>query len=329
MKYIASNTTMHIPKVFGWNLDSDNPVGLEYMILGKISGVSANSVWDTLPLELKQVMVSEIADFIVQLFRLRSDTAGSLYTDDDGKQVVGPIIATPFYRALDGWVRLDSSTYRELASLRGPFTTVTGYLRSFLEAELFLVREYRQRILEHELHGDEERLELGRTVLEKAVELCSLYPGEICVSEPLTSPEHPFSIRLDDFRLSNMMIDEETGHVTGIIDFEGATVAPLWECAYLPRWLQDYDEWDGSHEGGSAEDKQLLRNLFMKRIQELDPDGEWIRALEQGRPFREFTNLLSFNVGVWMNQEKWVRERLEWAKTHPGIAFPSEIDTLS
>lgn len=31
------------------------------------------------------------------------------------------------------------------------------------------------------------------------------------------------------------MIDEESGLVTGIIDLEGATSAPLWECAIIPR----------------------------------------------------------------------------------------------
>ncbi|KAK7055388.1 kinase-like protein [Favolaschia claudopus] len=323
MQYVASHTSIHTPRVHVWNSNGNNSVGLEYMILEKISGVSASDVWDTLSLESKKVTVSEVADHIIQLFRLRFDAGGSLYNDTDGNRVVGPIISIPFYRALDGYIRFDQPVDITLASYRGPFRTATAYMRSSLDAELRLVEDQREHILEYELEGDEKRLEQGRRALTKAVKLCAVYPGDVCVSEPLTSPDKSFSLRMDDFRLSNIMINKETGHVTGIIDFEGATVAPLWECAYIPRWLQDHNEWDGSYEGGSAEDKKILRELFLEKVQELDPTGEWIRASDRGRPFREFAHLSGFQVGVWASQEEWVDERLEWTKTHPGVAFPS------
>ncbi|KAJ7879553.1 hypothetical protein B0H14DRAFT_1605122 [Mycena olivaceomarginata] len=70
-EYLATHTNIPTPRVFGWNSNDGNPVGLEYMILEKISGVPASDVWDTLPLERKQVTVSEVADYIIQLFRLR------------------------------------------------------------------------------------------------------------------------------------------------------------------------------------------------------------------------------------------------------------------
>ena len=34
-------------------------------------------------------------------------------------------------------------------------------------------------------------------------------------------------------------IDAKSGTVTGLIDFEGATIAPLWGCAVVPGWLPD------------------------------------------------------------------------------------------
>ncbi|KAF7326629.1 Kinase-like protein [Mycena venus] len=323
IQYIASHTDIPVPRVYGFNSDNSNPVGMEYMILEKISGVSASDVWDTLPLELKQVTVSEVADYIIQLFRLRFEVGGSLYRGPEKKEFVGPIVATPFYRALDGVVRFAQPVDRNITLYRGPFQNASAYLRSFLDAELRLVEDRRHHILKHELDGNEEVLERGIRVLKKAVQLSLVYPGNLCVSEPLTSPGRPFSLRMDDFRLSNMMIDRESGHITGVIDFEGATVAPLWECAYMPRWLQDPGEWDATHEGGSAEDRKILRNLFLKKIEKHDRTGEWIPALERGRPFREFTNILSFNLGVWADQEEWVDERMEWTKTHPHIAFPS------
>lgn len=176
----------------------------------QIPGVSASEVWDTLPLELKQVTVSEIASHIIQLFQLRFETGGSLYNGPDGKTFVGPIVTTPFYRALDGVVRFAEPVDLGITLYRGPFHRASAYLRSPLDAELHLVDHHRQHILEHEIDSDEERLEQGIRVLKMAVQLSSVYPGDVCVSEPLVSPGKPFSLRMDDFRLSNIMVSAES-----------------------------------------------------------------------------------------------------------------------
>jgi hypothetical protein len=60
---------------------------------------------------------------------------------------------------------------------------------------------------------------------------------------------------------------DESGQVTGIIDFEGTTIAPLWECALLPRRLQDPDDPESKYEGGSAESRQTLRARFLEKLE--------------------------------------------------------------
>ncbi|KAJ3743723.1 hypothetical protein DFH05DRAFT_1497352 [Lentinula detonsa] len=326
LQCIASHTKIHTPHVYAWNTADDNPVGSEYMILEKVAGTPASDVWDTLSFEKKEVVVSEVAEHIIQLFHLRFKTAGSLYRTAGLNQdfTVGPIISVPFYRALDGFVRFPHSPISDpgIMKFRGPFSDTSSYLQSFLKVELHIIcdQHLRQLVLEQELNGDESRLEHGTRVLQKALQLASVYPGDICVSSPLSTPKQPFSLRMDDFRLSNIMIDENTGHITGLIDFEGATISPLWECAYMPRWLQDPEEWDGTHEGGTPSEKSSLRKVFFDKIKQIDKDGEWKRAHDHGRPFREFTNMLNFNVNVWADSsiERWVDARLQWAYEHPG-----------
>jgi hypothetical protein len=290
-------------------------------------------------LDVKRVVVAEVAEHILQLFRLRFTTGGSLYPGTDNKGFVGPTIGIPFYRALDGGVRFPEPVDQHvLQAFRAPFSAPSSYVCNFIDAELYLAQHHRDHILEHELDADQDRLERGVRVLKKATRLASMYPDDICVSAPLTTPGKPFSIYMDDFRLSNIMvclpdpiladkllppfqIDEVTGNITGLIDCEGATVAPLWECASLPFWLQHDEEWDGGSEGGSAEEKAALRDIFLRRVRECDATGEWMRAMERGRPFREFTRLVNFHVGVWAELEKRVDELLEWAKNHPGVGF--------
>ncbi|KAG2354397.1 hypothetical protein BDR07DRAFT_1454139 [Suillus spraguei] len=152
-----------------------------------------------------------------------------------------------------------------------------------------------------------DRLELGERVMRKAIDLCSIYPGNALIPANLTTPKRPFSLKLDDSRLSNVMID--TGS-------EAATIAPLWECAVIPRWLQDTDDPESSYESGTSEERNLLHTTFLSAM-----EGE---AYDMGRPLRRLTDLLCFQVNVWASnyQDIWVDERLEWAKAHPGIGLP-------
>ncbi|KAJ6498133.1 hypothetical protein C8R47DRAFT_1010006 [Mycena vitilis] len=155
MQYIASHTSIHTPRVYGWNSDNTNPVGQEYMVMEKLKGTSASEVWDTLPMDLKKVTVYDVAHCILQLYALRFSTGGSLYNDAEGNTVVGPIVSTPFYRALDGFVRLPNEADRDaLSGYRGPFPSASGYMRSFLDAELHIIKRHRQVVLENELKND-------------------------------------------------------------------------------------------------------------------------------------------------------------------------------
>jgi hypothetical protein len=102
---------------------------------------------------------------------------------------------------------------------------------------------------------------------------------------------------------------DESGHVTGIIDFEGTTIAPLWECALLPRWLQDPDDPESSYEGGSAESRQTLRALFLEKVE----NGEWRAFYEKGKPFRLLCDRLQFKFRVWASEDMrngWMRDLL-------------------
>jgi len=162
--------------------------------------------------EVKKTVVSQIAHHLLQIFSLRFERAGSLYLTRPSTQFhVGPIVSTPFYRALDGFVRiLDTRGSHNINHNRGPFSTVTDYLSSFLQAELDFISRHRSIALSELEDADapssERRLEQGQRVIKKALELCSIYPGDHQVPTQISTPEAPFSLKLDDFRLSNIMV---------------------------------------------------------------------------------------------------------------------------
>ncbi|KAJ3866309.1 hypothetical protein EV359DRAFT_79666 [Lentinula novae-zelandiae] len=81
LQYIDS---MHTPLVYAWNTEDDNPV---------IPGVPTNGGLGNFTIH-KQVVVFEVAGNIIQLFRLRFDTGGSLYrvrVVDQENFHVGPV----------------------------------------------------------------------------------------------------------------------------------------------------------------------------------------------------------------------------------------------
>ncbi|KAI6109429.1 hypothetical protein EDD16DRAFT_1522470 [Pisolithus croceorrhizus] len=272
----------------------------------------------------KERTVSQVTEYLKAMFALRFDRAGSLYLSSPSKDdvYVGPIVSIPFFSAVDDVIRVpdaDPPSHIELSQYRGPFSNTTEYLQSFLRAELYILSHYHATVLSELEEEDEEtaasRLELGERVLRKALELCSVYPGNDQPGGPISTPTQPFSLNLDDFRLSNIMIDEESGDVTSFVDFEGATIAPLWECT-------DPDDQEGGYERGPAEDREKLREIFWKIM---DSD-EWSALYEHGKLFRHFRLRLSLQVGPWASEwmEEWVDKRLAWAKLHSGVAMPEE-----
>ena len=181
----------------------------------QVPGFSASEKWETISMIVKERVVSQVADHLMAIFALRFDCAGSLYLSPHSKSaiIVGPIVSTPFYRALDGVVRIpdaDATSCCELIRFRGPFSNASDYLQSFLLAELHFLLHHRSIALS-EFDGEDEEaaeihLEQGTRVLQKALKLCCFYPGDIRIHGQEATPIKPFSLRLDDFRLSNIMV---------------------------------------------------------------------------------------------------------------------------
>jgi hypothetical protein len=182
----------------------------------KVPGFPASEKWETLPTAVKERVVSQVADHVMAMFALRFDRAGSLYLSSTSESgfVVGPIVSLPFYRALDGCVRVpDAGTTpytSELFRLRGPFSNTSDYLQSFARAELHFLSHHHSIALSALDEDDDQvavnHLENAERALQKGLKLCTIYPGDILIHEQTTASKEPFSLRLDDFRLSNIMV---------------------------------------------------------------------------------------------------------------------------
>src|SRR5260370_10392040 len=113
---------------------------------------------------------------------------------------LGPSI-TPYTRKLDDFARIeDASIISTLNCFRGPFSTVSEYLSVGLKPNYVLsLRILRLHVLNS--GGNHERLKSTRET-ERCLQNLSwrhnIYEG--------VTPNHRFSLKLDDFRLSSIMV---------------------------------------------------------------------------------------------------------------------------
>jgi hypothetical protein len=183
----------------------------------KVRGTPAANVWDVLPMNIKLTVVAQIARYFMEIFCLRFPVAGSIYHDPEPPHffVIGPIVSEPFYRAIDGEVREpmdDSPHLPDPDPNRGPYSSVSEYLSGGYRRELEYVALYRDLALSEvypfvKIHDDEERtLERAVGVIKKLIELRHLYPGDVLLPANIITPQTPFSLRLKNLQLSDIMV---------------------------------------------------------------------------------------------------------------------------
>jgi hypothetical protein len=164
---------------------------VDVVVLCKVSGVPDDSVMESLSHDAVRRLVAEVATYSHEMFSHRFEQAGSLYRfSTSDKFFVGSIISAPFYCALDDFVHVDNTPLLSaLSHFRNPFGTVSDYLSSWIRVELYILSQNSLTLLS-ELDGNHEH--------------CAIYPSDIPVYEGATTPVQRFSLKLNDFRLSNI-----------------------------------------------------------------------------------------------------------------------------
>ena len=76
----------------------------------------------------------------------------------------------------------------------------------------------------------------------------------------------------------------------------------------IPRWLQDADDPESSYEGGTSEQRNVLRAVFLSAMEESARYPEWREAYDMGHPFCWLTNLLYFRENVWASDDSFPHE---------------------
>lgn len=107
-----SKTKVPVPKVFDYNLDEKNPIGVAYILMEKLPGQSLR--WSVRSAEQRKKVMSQLADIHIELQRFPFDVMGSL--DQPGTEYV------------ESFARESLTDYQNSQmSPMGPFTSFREY----------------------------------------------------------------------------------------------------------------------------------------------------------------------------------------------------------
>ncbi|KAG6897096.1 hypothetical protein C0993_007796 [Termitomyces sp. T159_Od127] len=210
MKLIQSRTTIPIPVIHDFSLDTNNVIGRPYIFFDRVEGTQICKLWFD-PMwfteERRKNVFRSLVSCMSQLRELKFSSIGCLeYDPKTDAHIVGPLL--PTYAGIS----------QGITFLEGPYYTSHDYLLSRISREF------------SEADSDLEK---------QCLALLRLFAGGL-PDQSLDGP--PFVLSMPDFNYQNIFVDNE-GHVTGLIDWDNTrTFARQGGYARYPSWItRDWD----------------------------------------------------------------------------------------
>ncbi|KAI9440028.1 hypothetical protein H4582DRAFT_1569176 [Lactarius indigo] len=256
MKFVHERTSIPVPKILAYELDQSHPLGA-HILLEKVSGgVRLDTIFDDLPAEAQNSLVTQLAHFMLEASRLSFPAIGSIIlpqssaADPAAVPPLGPLTHPCFY--VDG---------RNALSLdRGPFPTARAYFLACAERERAATRalftsgapagaEYQALLAD--THALVER---AVTLLIELVRRCEGLDGA-------DAELARYALDLHELGPKNIIVaPDEPTRILAVVDWQSASVRPLWRCARTPYWLLP------SLVGDDDARKQRLRSVFRAAV---------------------------------------------------------------
>ena len=283
---IRECTSIPVPTVFGYQISRGNPIGFEWMLMGRMPGFTLDKAWPMMPWSAKYRLVDCMVDVLSQMFsRTRRNGIGNIYHYADHKMLEDaamPTLETPPAYLLGRVVSMgffwDKHIIQDIP--RGPFLTS----QEWLSARLLLTQSDANTILA--TSRDEDELEDAEITLNLASRLTECiprcFPSEIKDGGSLTCCIHH-----DDLSWHNILVDLN-GDLRGIVDWECVQFVPHWKACQIPDFLQSPNRieeplcssYQHNEDGTPGEsyirhqreyEMTVLRTAFLKRMAQVNP----------------------------------------------------------
>ncbi|EFE31294.1 uncharacterized protein ARB_01916 [Trichophyton benhamiae CBS 112371] len=246
-EFLRDIANFPVPRVLAWSADPANPVGAEYIIEQKASGIRLGRVWHEWLRKSKLHIIEQIVKLENTLTSFKFSKHGCLYfradlpdpfRGEDGglllgsdstvgpgvldRYVIGPLTGAELWRAEREKMELN----------RGPWQRAEDYARAMGENEIaWINRHASPRINAYISLKDPELPDHALNLLTKYLDaILYLIPHDPAPCANILW--HP------DLHLDNVFVDPTTCEITGIVDWQGARIAPLFYQSCIPRMFR-------------------------------------------------------------------------------------------
>ncbi|RMZ84963.1 hypothetical protein DV738_g299, partial [Chaetothyriales sp. CBS 135597] len=243
MDFVRNVLKVPAPKVYAWNSSCANPVGAEYILMERVSGIELDKVWDGMSGKEKFEVVQQLAQYDAAFATSNLPMYGSLYYASDvpgarpsqiiqGRQratqlfAIGPTTNRAYFDDRRGEVDLDL----------GPWSTFDEYIRSRTERELNCISRFNQFPRQQGFFSGPGQYTPTAAAKSRVLNLFSkavplLTPKDAALMKPALW--HP------DLHTENIFVDPENPtKIVSIIDWQAVNIAPLFLQARHPSLIE-------------------------------------------------------------------------------------------
>lgn len=256
MRLLKRDTTIPIPEVYSFDATIDNELNCPHILMEFIRGIKVSEGWfdQSSPLvsieQFRANVLKDVAGAMVQLNKFVYNQSGSLIFDDDGNVTgTGPAKVVDGPAWAESWREGDcnDSAFFE----NGPFDDPRSCFLSALE-----------RHAGPKMSIPGAKVDLGTNAILKL--FINWVPFE------KNAEDSGFVLKHPDLDTQNILVSE-TGHLCGIIDWDGVAAVPRYiGCEQYPLWLMcdwnpflyNYDGPDPDCPQHSPEEFAYYRSMY-------------------------------------------------------------------
>jgi hypothetical protein len=219
MRFLKEHSTIPIPRVYGYDDDSDGNIGGKFVVLEYVDGRRVDQIWNSLTEAQREKLTLSLADLWSQLMGQSFEKIGSLYEQPEGRFFVGPMTFLP----TNNHFAISAPDETKC----GPFSTTQEWLEANARQEL--------------------AYKLSLTPPPEASSRMNAVLDSICLSDDLQSSKSwaasHLSIEHVDYSTHNILVSSaDPTVILAVLDWEGARIVPMWAMNPVFRWPRNSSE---------------------------------------------------------------------------------------
>lgn len=303
MRFVQQKTHMPVPRIVAFDDSNENELGFEWILMELMPGKPLREQWRKMSMQAKRDLVSCVARYQTQLSGITPKLAGigSLFSPLEQKSEVGGGRRVQIGESEFSLGRIVSQLFFWGDNVnqdvdRGPFRTSGDWLRARLSAEM---KDQNSDFMQSDDEGMYDVV-YGTGLAKRLIRLLPLF-FESHNNVPENTVLEQTVLWHNDLSEKNIFVDE-SGRITGVVDWECISTIPMWGATLFPRFLvgddrreepardaypdkpeeEDSDEEGLDNEGKNqlywehqAEyEKTQLRQQYSTEIERLWPEGK-------------------------------------------------------